>query len=92
MHELAALRAAWLSAARPTQGGEPSDSLAYWHDRLLAPCLARLHTDHQIRLCTEKHQEPRPGQTTDVDLLEEALLNAAAPADEDVDPNTGEII
>lgn len=92
VHELAALRSAWLHAAATA---EPSDSLAYWHDRLLAPCLARLHSDYQMRNCTERHHEVRAGRTTDRDVLDAVLLDVeSTAADEDlegVDPGTGEI-
>lgn len=92
VHELAALRSAWLRAAG-TPG--PDDALAYWHDRLLAPCLERLRSDYQMGNCVEKHENARPRRTTDRSLLSAALDDAApTTADEEsegVDTSTGEL-
>lgn len=93
VHELAALRSAWLaSAAIP----EPDEALSHWHDRLLWPLLMRL--DHyRISVCLDGHKDVRVPQLTDQDTLEQALIGVpAAPEEEDdaagVDTSTGEVL
>lgn len=90
VHELAALRTAWTSAATTDAGDEPGDAMAAWHEGLLRPCLTRLREDYQLKACTDRHTPTRPRRPTDHDLLETALRSAASTPD-DVDRATGEL-
>lgn len=93
VHELAALRSAWLrSAATP----EPDEALAYWHDRLLWPLLMRLDR-YRISACLDGHKEVRAPRLTNHDILEQVLTGVPAAAEEeddapDVDTSTGEVL
>ncbi len=77
VEELAALRGAWWPAATTARIKEPNDALAQWHDGLLHPCLLRLRQAFQQKSCEDRHTTPRPGHTTDVELLAPALAAAA---------------
>lgn len=94
--ELAALRTAWLMAAKAGRAKTPNDTLIYWHDRWLHPCLTRLREAFQYGSCADKHKATRPGRTADLDLLATALVAAAersaAAAGPLVDPETGELL
>ena len=72
--ELAALRGAWQAAASGT-GEEPTDALAFWHDRHLYSCLIRLREVYQQRNCQDRHTPARPGRSTDLDLLATAVVD-----------------
>lgn len=97
--ELAALRTAWLMAAKAGREKTPNDAMIFWHDRWLHPCLPRLREAFQYGTCADKHKAPRPGRTADLDLLAAALIAAAERAAADtasagppVDPVTGELL
>ena len=92
VHELAAVRSAWLSCAATP---EPDDALAYWHDRLLWPLLMRLDC-YRISACLDGHKDVRPAQLTDQDILEQVLDDVPPAldhhADPAADPSTGEVL
>lgn len=97
--ELAALRTAWVMAAKAGRAKTPNDAMIYWHDRWLHPCLPRLRDAFQYGTCADKHKAPRPGRTADLDLLAAALMAAAERAAAStgldgppVDPITGELL
>ena len=100
--ELAALRTAWLMAAKAGQANTPTDAMIFWHDRWLHPCLSRLREAFQYGTCVDKHKAPRPGRTADFDLLAVALVAAAERAATSTvsvgtpgplaDPVTGELL
>lgn len=92
VHELAALRSAWLHAAASP---EPGEAMTYWHDRYLFSCLARLREDYQMRACTDEHVSPRARRITDLQTLAAVLVDVASgtsTTDADgVDSVTGEL-
>jgi len=88
--ELAALWAAWRQAAteaRPSvvdadgveQPGPQADSssLLYFHDRWLAPLLARLMAVYRIGDCRQSHNNFRTAPTTDIELLSKATTSSS---------------
>lgn len=92
VHELAALRSAWLHCAAAP---DPTDVLAYWHERLLWPLLMRLDR-YRISACTEGHKDIRPAQLTNQDILEHVLDDVPSAPDHhndapSVDTSTGEV-
>ncbi|GAA2027404.1 hypothetical protein [Pseudokineococcus marinus] len=94
--ELAALRAAWVSAATVEASDEPGDAMTSWHGDLLRPCLARLHEDYQLGACEDRHKPPRAPRPTDADLLSAALERVSSTSDDDlnegdVNRSTGEL-
>lgn len=93
VHELAALRTAWTSAATTDASDEPGDAMAAWHEGLLRPCLTRLREDYQLKACTDRHTPPRPRRLTDHDVLARTLVHAAtaSPGVDDIDRRTGEL-
>lgn len=96
--ELAALRTAWVMAAKAGREKTPNDAMISWHDRWLHPCLSRLREAFQYGACLDKHKAPQPGRTADLDLLAAALVAAAdraattGLAGPHVAPVTGELL
>ncbi len=82
VEELAALWEAWL-VARATMKSDPTDQMAYWHDRYLLPTLTRL-TGTDLLRCKDGHQEPVVApRLTDRSTLPQPV---EAPKPEDVPP------
>ena len=79
--ELAAVWSAWLEAASRAREAD-GDALAFWHDRYLAPFLARVNRGYNIGLCRDKHTTMRPAGATDRTLID---VRSAATSDEDRD-------
>lgn len=97
VHELAALRTAWVSAATVDASDDPGDAMASWHGDVLRPCLARLHEDYTLGACEDRHKPPRALRPTDPDLLSAALERLSSGADDDLDEGdvdraTGELL
>lgn len=67
--ELAALHSAWREAAARAREGD-GDALAFWHDRYLAPLMARLNHMYATASCTGRHAPDRPAPRTDRTLID----------------------
>ena len=76
--ELAALRSAWREAARRARDTD-TDALAFWHDRYLAPFIARMNTLYTTQGCSTKHENRGQAKTTDRTLIN--VRSAADPSD-----------
>lgn len=77
VEELAALWESWL-VARASMKNNPTDQMAYWHERLLHPTLAHMEL-LDIGKCKDGHKDPMtPPRITDRNLI-------PTPADASVD-------